>query len=397
MENLPAVTGNVVAKQEFGGSSLAKSAELAAVASAASAKAEIESAFIVALKNPRNEDDARVKITRTCKSPRFAEKAKYRKPVGRKKNPTTGEWEQTYIPGPSIRFAEEAARHWRNIKVIKQIIYDDLERRVIRVTTIDLEANTSHTDEISLTKTVERHSARDREVVGERLTSKGEKISIVRATEDELHNKSEAAASKFKRNQILRLIPQHIIDEAMDIVDEAKNSAVAADPELAKRKICDAFAEVGVMPGDLETLLKCTVAQASPAQVAELRDIYNSIKDGESKWVDYINGGSKAEKKEPSKGSIENLKAGDPAKHDNTRQVGKPKKAGKPKKQKPPEPESETLTDKDIESLNKLLADKKIDAETHFIPWLKREFGVEKVNAIKIEWFSDIKEFLEKQ
>ena len=93
-------------------------AELAAVAVAAAAKAEIESSYVLAIKNPRNEDDSRTRILNVCRNLKFAEGAKYSKPQGSKKNDRTGQWEKNYVVGPSIRFAEEAIRLWKNIKVI---------------------------------------------------------------------------------------------------------------------------------------------------------------------------------------------------------------------------------------------------------------------------------------
>ena len=60
----------------------ARSGELAASASAAQAKAEIEAAYVIALQRPRSEANARDKILAACRRPAFAKNAWYAKPCG---------------------------------------------------------------------------------------------------------------------------------------------------------------------------------------------------------------------------------------------------------------------------------------------------------------------------
>lgn len=274
--------------QAFGSITAERSAELASVAVASSAKAEVEAAYIMAIRNPRNEDDARAKIMRACASPIFAQKARYRKPVGSKQ--VNGQWVKEYVIGPSIRFAEEMLRCWKNVLTQQTAIYDDMHKRIIRITTRDLEANTAYSKEIALEKTVERSSDKGREVLGNRLNSEGKIVYIVKATEDELTIKESALASKVIRNNGLRLIPQHIIDEAMAEVEKMIKERISKDPDAERRAILDGFSRRGVMPSEIERFIGCPSVQFSPDNLVTLRDMLTSIEEGHATWSEYIDG-----------------------------------------------------------------------------------------------------------
>ncbi len=254
-------------------------ADPAAVAAAEAAKARIQAAYIMAMQRPRSYDQSRVKILEACSRPSFAEKVEYSKPVGGGRP----------IVGPSIRFAELALREWGNIAYENQVVYDDETTRRINVTITDLETNTTFSASIQINKTVERKKSEGREVMSERINSYGEKVFIVKATEDEIANKQGAAVSKSLRNEGLRLIPQDIIEEALEKARETVNRKDKADPDAARKKLADAFAAIRVMPSDLEAYLQHPLSQTSPAELQELRSIYQTIRDGEAKWIDFVN------------------------------------------------------------------------------------------------------------
>jgi len=253
-------------------------ADPAAVAAAEAAKARIQAAYIMAMQRPRSYDQSRIKILEACSRPSFAEKVEYSKPVGGGKP----------IVGPSIRFAELALREWGNISYESQVVYDDEITRRISVAITDLETNTTFSASIQLNKTVERKKTDGREVVGERINSYGDKVYIVKATEDEIMNKQAAAISKTLRNEGLRLIPQDIIEEAIERARETVKRRDKADPDAARKKLADAFAALRIMPTDLEKYLGHPLGQTSPAELQDLRSIYQTIKDGEAKWSDYV-------------------------------------------------------------------------------------------------------------
>lgn len=249
----------------------------AAVAAAEAAKARIQSAYQMAIYRPRNSDDSRDRILHACKRPMFAEKVEFSKPVGGKQ-----------IKGPSIRFAELALREWGNILSDVQVIYEDTDVRRSRIMVVDLETNASFSKEIQVSKTVERKQKGDREVVGERLNTEGKTVYIVKATDDELHNKEAAQISKALRNEGLRIIPTDIVDEAMATAKATLADRDNADPDAAKKKILDSFSEIGVKPKDLEKYLGHKTDAITPKELTDLRGIYRAINDGEATWGEYI-------------------------------------------------------------------------------------------------------------
>jgi hypothetical protein len=248
----------------------------AAVAAAESSKARIQSAYIMAMQRPRDVDVSRDRILKACKRSMFAEKVEFSKPVGGKQ-----------IKGPSIRFAELALREWGNILSDVQVLYEDDTVRRSRVLVIDLETNASFSKEIQVTKTVERKKAQDREVISERINTNNEKVYIVKATDDELHNKEAALISKALRNEGLRIIPSDIIDESIEVAKATLAAKDREDPDAARKKVLDAFSEIGVKPKDLEKYLGHKTDTLNPKELADLRSIYRAIKDGEATWLDY--------------------------------------------------------------------------------------------------------------
>lgn len=259
-----------------------------AIAAAESARARIEAAYIVAMNNKRDVDQARDRILHACKRPIFADRVQFAVLRGKKYDKATGKWVDNIVHGPSIRFAELALREWGNIISDIQVLYeDDLVRRV-RVMMLDLETNTSFSKEIQVIKTVERKKAEDRDIMGERTNSQGQKVYIVRATDDEIYNKEAAMISKVLRNEGLRLIPSDIVDEAIEVARKTLSDRDKQDPDAAKKKVLDAFSEIGVKPRDLQQYLGHPTDTLNPKELEDLRSIYRAIKDGEARWADYI-------------------------------------------------------------------------------------------------------------
>lgn len=249
----------------------------AAIAAAETAKAEVQAMYQMALYNRRNEAEARDRIINHCKRLNFAKRVEYAKPVGNRK-----------IKGPSIRFAEMAMDEWQNIFTRSRVVYEDEHIRKIAVSCTDLERNVTHQGEITLKKTVERKSKKGREVVGERQNTYGETVYIVKATEDELHNKTQANISKIKRNEGLRIIPTDIIDDALDVARRTIAEGIDKDPKGERKKILDAFSAIGVSPKEVERYLNHPISTISPSEIIDLRSVYQTIKDGEATWQDYV-------------------------------------------------------------------------------------------------------------
>lgn len=251
----------------------------AAIAAGEAAKARIQSAYIMAYQKPRDPMESRDKILKACRRSEFAGKAEYSKPVGGRA-----------IRGPSVRFAELALREWGNIMTEVTTLYEDDNLRRVRVSALDLETNAQFTRDIQIKKTVERRSKKGREddFISERKNSQGYTVYILRATDEEMHTKESAWVSKVLRNEGLRLIPTDIIEEGMTEARRTVADRATKDPEGEKKRLLDAFSSLGIRPKELQKYIKHSLDTLAPHELVNLRSVYQSIRDGESIWADYI-------------------------------------------------------------------------------------------------------------
>ncbi len=269
--------GGVTARQTFGGQEVEFRGETAASAVAEQARAQVEARFIMARRFPRDLMVVREKILKDCQRPFFAEKAIYHKPIGKG------------VEGPSIRFAEAAARAMTNIATDVLTVYDDQYKRILYVSATDLEANVTHPMTVVCEKTVERSSRREGQaLVGQRINSSGSVVYIVEATDDECLNKMNALTSKALRTCILRLVPGDITEEAIDRCYQTRRDRAAQDPEGQKKRMCDAFLGINVNAEDLSRYLGKPVADATFEEMDRLRGVYTAIKESETTWAEVI-------------------------------------------------------------------------------------------------------------
>ena len=215
----------------------------------------------------------REKLLKECKRPGFAAVARYLKPIGRG------------VEGPSIRFAETAIRLMGNISVDQMTVYDDREKRIVRVIVVDCETNTPYSSDITVEKTVERRNAREGdEVIRTRQNKAGNVVYILSATEDDLLNKQNALISKAIRTNGLRLLPGDIVEECMVQILATQANQDAIDPELGKRKIFDAFSTVGVSVAQLKEYLGHDVETLAQKEITDLRALFAAIREGHTSW-----------------------------------------------------------------------------------------------------------------
>lgn len=287
--------GSAVAqREEFGATETTMAMETASTAAAAQAQAAVQARYVMALRRPRDWDQVRVRLLKDCARLRFAEVAKYRKPVGKKKN-DNGQWEQQFVEGPSIRFAEAAMRALTNVYPEITTIYDDNQKRIVRVAVTDLEANLTYSKDIVIEKVVERSNADGRILVSQRLNSWGKTTYTVVATDDELMMKENSLVSKAMRQHALRIMPGDLTEEAMDTIYVTLRAGIDKNPDAYRHKIADGFSKLGVGPTMLAEYLGHPLAEATPAELAELGEIGSAIKDGETHWRDVMDGRNEKE------------------------------------------------------------------------------------------------------
>jgi len=240
------------------------------------AVSEVQGALILAKRFPRDEDTSYMKLLKSCKRYTFADRANYSFPRG-----------GTTITGPSINLAREFARVWGNIEYGHVIVSDDDEERHIRAWAWDKETNTRVFEEDSFKKLVYR-----------------KKGGWIKPDERDLRELTNRRAAICKRNCLLQLMPRDFIEEAQYICKETLKKKVAEDPDRAKKDIILAFSGLNVTPPMLEDYLGHPIAQCSPAEIVTLREIYQSISDGNSTWNEYTNGNTNGDDKPKNEGQL---------------------------------------------------------------------------------------------
>ena len=253
--------------------------ELSTSALMVAAQMEVQGSIIIAKKFPRNEDQTFAKLMKTCDRTSFAEKAVYSYPRGG----------QT-VSGPSVNLAREAARLWGNIEYGLLVIRDDENSRHIRAWAWDKETNTKTFAEDSFEKVIFRKG-------------KGN----IKPDERDLRELTNRRGAILVRNCLLQLLPRDLIEDAISEVGKTLKNDAKQDPESARKKIILAFSQLNITPEMIEKKLKHPVSQCSPEELIELRQIWQSISDGNSVLGDYledVDGGNGPTRKETEKGAL---------------------------------------------------------------------------------------------
>lgn len=252
---------------------IAPVAETYAAVMASQAEANVKARYAMALSRPRDLDVVRQRMLKDAMRPSFANCAIYHKPIGKG------------VEGPSIRFVEAALRAMGNTYIETAVTFDDLEKRIVRVSVTDLETNTYYNQDVTVQKTVERTSLKPGEkAISQRMNSYGKITYTVPATDDDILNKTNALISKAVRTLGLRLVPGDLVDEALWYVRETMKRQDAQDPDAAKRNIIDAFAQLGITVDALKEYLGHSLDIVAPAEIGELRKIFSTLRDGETTW-----------------------------------------------------------------------------------------------------------------
>jgi hypothetical protein len=252
---------------------------------AARAQAEVNASYIMAERHPRNWLQVRKNLLDAVKRPGFAG-------LETKKSETGEAWYAIPIRGGkpiqgfSIRFAEEVIRAMGNIDADTVVVWEGDLKRMIEVRVIDFETNVRIKSTLVIDKTVERSFLKDNEIaISQRTNTKGKIVYLRKATEDEILKKQNSAVSKTIRNGVLRLLPGDIQAACKELILDIRHGEVVEDPQAYQRQIADSFAKIGVEPQALVKWLGHDLAACSPAELADLKDMYRDIRDGTTTWA----------------------------------------------------------------------------------------------------------------
>ncbi len=217
------------------------------------AVAEVQAAMMIANMNPRNQRTAMDRILNACTRQSLAESAVYQFARG-----------GANVSGASIRLAEAIAQQWGNI----QFGIRELEQRTgestVQAFAWDVETNTRR--EVTFHVSHELH------------TRKGvKKLTDPRDIYEMVANQG----ARRLRGCILAIIPSDVTEAAVAQCERTLVTTADVTPEAIKRLV-DAFGDLGVSKEQIELRIQRRLDAIQPAQVANLRKIYASIRDGMS-------------------------------------------------------------------------------------------------------------------
>jgi hypothetical protein len=290
--------GTSVVREAFDAREIAIGTELAA---GVDFESQLKAAMILAARKPRRVDVFRLRMLEDCKDLTFAAAALYQKPVGKKKDPKTGEWVQEYAINFSVRFIEAALRAFGNTRVFEWVTYEDAQRAKIHVLVMDVEDNNGYGTDRVIEKVVERRQPQGRTVRGQRPNSFGDTVFLVDATADEFRNLWGAERSKLRRDNAQRLLPFHILAQCRAQIEKTVADHSIKHPDEARNQVLDAFYALGITPEEIEQYMDKPVKGMLEPDLKELRAIYTGLKEGEYTWAELVR--MKAEPAEQAAGA----------------------------------------------------------------------------------------------
>ncbi len=283
--------------ESFGSSEIAQHQSGTSNALAARATAEVQARYIVANNKPRNIEKVRGRLLDYCSQLGFAEIANYARPVGKKNG------EEQYAEGASVHLIRTALQLYGNCSLTTTPIDDTPETQTVQVEAIDHETNFSLTRSFVVEKTTEKRGEgpkganppKGRDTISSRLNSYGDMVWLCRATPDEILMRVANMGAKIERTLGEKLLPRDLVQAARFACYETVAKQIDSDPKAAMRQILDTFrTELRVQADQLEQLLGHSLETIAPAEIALLRRIFLSIRDGETTIAELLDSANAA-------------------------------------------------------------------------------------------------------
>lgn len=228
------------------------------------AEHEVQAAFVIAQKFPRNQLECYSSIIDACKRPFLAEQAMYAYPRG-----------GTLVTGPSIRLAEAMAQCWKHLNYGIEEISQANGVSVAKAFCIDLQNN--------------NHSTKTFYVKHERHSKKG----ITKLTDPrEIYELVANQGARRLRACILAILPGDVTEAA---VEQCKKTLQSSEIPMADRikAMVLRFDDLGVKVEHLEKRLGHKLDAIIPTELVTLTSVYKSLKDGMAVREDFFDFGNK--------------------------------------------------------------------------------------------------------
>jgi hypothetical protein len=225
---------------------------------------ELRNLYTLAIEFPRDTSQARANIQQAFTHLRMAEVAQYQYAKG-----------GTDIAGPSIHSAQTIGTLWGNLdfgwRVTGRGVGED-GRAFTEVMCWATDLQTRARSNVGI-------------VVPHWRDTKGGGYPI--REEREVKELIANMAQRTKRGCILQLIPQDVVDEAMETAEATLAMKADTSPE-GLRKMVDTFKEFGVTKAQIEAFVQRKLGAIGKPQVVQLKRIYVSLRDGLSMPQDWF-------------------------------------------------------------------------------------------------------------
>lgn len=221
----------------------------------------LQTAFTIAKKFPRDREQAVQNILNECKRISLASKALYEYPKGK-----------TSVRGTSIRLAETIARYWGNLDCGVREISRTGNRSLVESFAIDLETNNRKSLEF--------------EVVHQLDTKEGGKALV---DERSIYEHIANMGARRLRACIQAAIPADVFESAVKACEETLNDEDRKKPMADRvRAMVSMFDGIGVKVEHLEQRLNHKLDLTTEEELREMGAIYNSLKDNMSVRTDWF-------------------------------------------------------------------------------------------------------------
>jgi hypothetical protein len=222
--------------------------------------AEIQGAITVAKRFPRDTKKAMDKILIACQRKSLAAVAVYQYAKG-----------GTNIEGPSIRLAETIAREWGNLQFGVRELDQSNGESTVEAYCFDMENN------VRCSKVFR--------IPHQRYTRSG---SYALTDPREIYELVANNGARRLRACILGVIPGDVVDAAVEECNRTLETTQDVTAEGVKKMVDSFETTFKVTKDQLEQRLQRRIEAITPAQMAGLRKIFNSMRDGMSKPIDWF-------------------------------------------------------------------------------------------------------------
>lgn len=225
------------------------------------AVAEIQAQVFMAKQFPRDENQARARILRSCQRPGLASKAIYTYPKGGQR-----------VTGPSIRLAEAIAQAWGNLD-FNTVILEQRENESICLSYCwDVETNT--------------RASRSFIVPHKISTKHGEKVLT---DPREIYELAANQGARRLRACILSIIPGDIVDEAIEACNVTLSGGNKRPLLDRLRELTDRFMTYYSVPlSSIERYFGYPLDSFTEMDGVTLAGIYTALRDGAANREDYF-------------------------------------------------------------------------------------------------------------